>query len=410
MSRIMSFLFLITLLASSGHSMTVDEAVEYALKNNPDLQAFRFEEEVIRGQEIKARLPLRFNPTLESNIARKGKSPVEEGSRRFTDYGVKLSQEFEIAGQRGFRIGIADKDLGRVRLEIKNRERILISEVKDAFAKTIASKKKIELTKEVIRIQEQLLDFTRTKLEAGEVSGLQVNLAEVEFSKAKRELLVAENEYRESLLALQGLLGLKPDLTLSLEGILLGEVFALPDKGLLLESTLSKRPDVLAALAEMDSTKGTVELVKREAVPNLTMSGFYEKDEDRNIFGIEFSVPIPFFDRKQAEKREALARAQQARTKQSGLQKIIQTEIEEAYAHLSSALRELSLFEKEIISKALENLGLLNLAFKEGKISFLDVRLAQKETLESQFSYLDTQLRTRLAINALERATGGSLK
>jgi cobalt-zinc-cadmium efflux system outer membrane protein len=410
MLRIWVSVTVIVLLASPVYSITVDEAVEFGLKNNPDLQAFRLEEEVIKGQEIKARLPLRFNPTIESNVATKGKSPVEEGSRRFTDYGVKLSQEFEIAGQRGFRIGIAEKDLGRVRLEIKNRERILISEVKDAFARTIASRKKIELAKEVIRIQEQLLDFTRTKLEAGDVSGLQVNLAEVEFSKAKRELLVAENEYRESLLTLQGLLGLKPDLTLNLEGTLPGEVLALPEKGLLLESALSDRPDVLAALAEVDSTKTAVALAGREAIPNLTVSGLYEKDERRNIFGIEFSVPIPFFDRKQAERREALARAQQARTRQSGLQKIIPNEIEEAYAHLSSALRELSLFKNEILSKALENLGLLNLAFKEGKIGFFDVRLGQKDTLESQFSYLDVQLKTQLAINALEKATGGRLK
>jgi cobalt-zinc-cadmium efflux system outer membrane protein len=410
MLKILVSIFLSILFTSSAYSITVDEAVEFGLKNNPDLQAFRLEEEVIKGQEIKARLPLRFNPTIESNIATKGKSPIEEGSKRFTDYGVKVSQEFEIAGQRGFRIGIAERDLGRVRLEIKNRERILISEVKDAFAKTIASKEKIELTKEVIRIQERLLDSTRTKLQAGEVSGLQVNLAEVEFSKAKRELLVAENEYRESLLTLQGLLGLKPDLTLSLEGTLPGEVFALPEKGLLLESALSNRPDILAALAEVDSTKTAVELAGREAVPNLTVSGLYEKDESRNIFGIEFSVPIPFFDRKQAERREALARAQQARTRQSGLQKIIPIEIEEAYAHLSSALRELSLFKNEILSKALESLGLLNLAFKEGKIGFFDVRLGQKDTLESQFSYLDVRLRTRLAINALERAIGGRLK
>lgn len=410
MLKILVSIFLSILFTSSAYSITVDEAVEFGLKNNPDLQAFRLEEEVIKGQEIKARLPLRFNPTIESNIATKGKSPIEEGSKRFTDYGVKVSQEFEIAGQRGFRIGIAERDLGRVRLEIKNRERILISEVKDAFAKTIASKEKIELTKEVIRIQERLLDSTRTKLQAGEVSGLQVNLAEVEFSKAKRELLVAENEYRESLLTLQGLLGLKPDLTLSLEGTLPGEVFALPEKGLLLESALSNRPDILAALAEVDSTKTAVELAGREAVPNLTVSGLYEKDESRNIFGIEFSVPIPFFDRKQAERREALARAQQARTRQSGLQRIIPIEIEEAYAHLSSALRELSLFKNEILSKALESLGLLNLAFKEGKIGFFDVRLGQKDTLESQFSYLDVRLRTRLAINALERAIGGRLK
>jgi len=36
-----------------------------------------------------------------------------------------------------------------------------------------------------------------------------------------------------------------------------------------------------------------------------------------------------------------------------------------------SAIEELSLFRKEILVKAAENLNLLNLAFKEGKIGFL---------------------------------------
>jgi cobalt-zinc-cadmium efflux system outer membrane protein len=390
--------------------MTLDEAVEYALKNNPELQAFRLEEEIIKGQGMKARLPLRTNPTIESNLARKGKSPVEEGGRRFIDYGLKLSQEFEIAGQRGLRISIADKDLKRIDLEIRDQERILVYEVKDAFARVIASKKRIELTKEVIKIQQELLDATVTKFQAGDVSALQVNLAEVELSKAKRENLLAEREYKENLLAVQGLLGLKPDPAFSIEGTLSVEPFALPDKDPLISSALSRRPDIFAALEEINLTQDAVGLVRKEGVPNITIAGFYDKDERKNVFGVELSIPIPFFDRKQAERREAAARAQQARIRHAGLQRTIRKEIEEAYSNLASALGELSLFRTEILTKALENLGLLNLAFREGKIGFFDVRLAQKDTLEPQFSYLDAQLKTQLAINAMDRVTGGRLK
>ncbi len=410
MLRIVPFLFLFILFTSSGFSMTLEEAVEYALKNNPELQAFRLEEEIVKGQGAKARLPLRSNPVVESNVARKGKSAVEEEDRQFTDYGVKLSQEFEIAGQRGVRISIAEKDLKRIGLEIRDRERILIYEVKDAFAKAIASKRKIELTKEVIRIQQELLDFTRSKFQEGDVSALQVNLAEVELSKAKRESLLAEREYRDNLLLLQGLLGLKPEQAFGVDGTLPSEEFSLPDKEQTIASSLSRRPDILAASEEIDSAKSAVDLVRREAVPNITVKGFYERDEARNIVGVEFSVPIPFFDRKQAERREAAVRAQQARIRHTGLQRTIRKEVEEAYSNLTSALAELSLFKTEILNKTVENLGLLNLSFKEGKISFFDVRLAQKDTLEPQFSYVEALLKAQLAINALKKIMGGDQK
>ncbi len=410
MLRILLPLFLMIPFASSVNSMTLEEAVEYALKNNPELQAFRLEEDIIKGQGVKARLPLRTNPTLESNLSRKGKSPGEEGSRRFTDYGLKVSQEFEIAGQRGLRISIANKDLKRIDLEIKDRERILIYEIRDAFARAIASKKRIELTKEVIKIQQELLDATVTKFRAGDVSALQVNLAEVELSKAKRENLLAEREYTESLLSLQGMLGLKPDPGFHIEGTLSVEPFSLPNKDPLITSAISGRPDVVAALEEIKLTEDAIGLVQKEKVPNITVAGFYDRDERKNVFGVEFSIPIPFFDRKQAERQEAAARAQQAKIRHTGLQRTIRKEIEEAYSNLSSALGELTLFRTEILTKALENLSLLNLAFREGKIGFFDVRLAQKDTLEPQFSYLDAQLKTQIAINAMDRVTGGRLK
>jgi outer membrane protein TolC len=73
-------------------------------------------------------------------------------------------------------------------------------------------------------------------------------------------------------------------------------------------------------------------------------------------------------------------------------------------------LEELSIFKKEILDKALENLNLMNLAFKEGKISFYDVRLAQKDIIETQFLYLNSLLRTMVSINAMERVIGGTLK
>ena len=49
----------------------------------------------------------------------------------------------------------------------------------------------------------------------------------------------------------------------------------------------------------------------------------------------------------------------------------------------------------------MENLSLLHLAFQEGKISFFDVRVAQRETFEIQFAYLDALYRGRRAVSQI---------
>jgi cobalt-zinc-cadmium efflux system outer membrane protein len=389
--------------------LTLAQAVAIALEKNPDLQTLRLEEQSAKGQNEKARLLLINNPTIEGAVSKKEK-PEDEGSGKYTNYGLKLSQEFEVAGQRGVRIDVAEKELARVKSEIRDRERVLIADVKDVFTKVLAAKKKNALAREIVRLNEELLGYTKIKFEAGDVSGLDVNLAEVELSKAKKELLLAEREYRESLLALQGLLGLSPDVFFSIEGDLPSEAPALPDKEALRALALSNRPDAKAAAFEMEKTEFALNLVKKEAFPNITLSGFYDRDERRNAVGLEISVPLPFFDRKQAEKKEAYARAEGAKIKAAGLKKAIEREIDQAFNDIMSAGEMLSLFRKEILVKAAENLNLLNLAYKEGKIGFFEVRLAQKDTIDAQLAYIEAQTRTQLALNAIEKTTGGAVK
>jgi outer membrane protein TolC len=102
MRRFIITTFLMFFLVATAYPMTVEEAVQHALKNNPDLHAMRFEEDSASGQLEKARLLLINNPTIEGNVSKKDRPEGEDGGA-FTNYGFKLSQEFEVAGQRGSR-------------------------------------------------------------------------------------------------------------------------------------------------------------------------------------------------------------------------------------------------------------------------------------------------------------------
>jgi cobalt-zinc-cadmium efflux system outer membrane protein len=398
----------ILLFAPSAHAMTLSEAVDTALKNNPDLQAVRLEKDDAQGKLDQAGIWLRSNPVVEASRSRK--DTVPGGGEKATNYGFSLSQEFEIAGQRGLRIDAAKSGMEKTAQDIRNAQRILVAEVKDSFAKALAAQLKVELANEVVRLQEQLVNSANVKVQAGEISQLEQNLADVELGKARREHLLAAKDRREALFDLQMLLGLTPKSEFSVEGDLPAEVPAIPGKEKLRSLTASQRPDVLSASAEVQQARSAMKLAGREAVPSFTVGAFYQQDDQLNETGVMLTVPLPLFDRKQAGRKEAAAKAGQAIIRQASLQRSIEREIEEAYANLVSASEELSLFKKDVLGKALENLELMNLAFQEGKFGFFEVRLAQKDTIDAQFAYLESQVRLQLALNALEKVSGGNVQ
>ncbi|HMK64636.1 MAG TPA: TolC family protein, partial [Thermodesulfobacteriota bacterium] len=211
-------------------------------------------------------------------------------------------------------------------------------------------------------------------------------------------------------LSLQGLMGSGPDTSLEIEGELFLGTLALPDRESLKRALEAGRPDIQSASLEVDKANTGIELARKSAVPNIVLGGFYNRDELRNDVGVSFSISIPLFDKKEAEKKEAQVRAAQARLKKTLVERNIRQEFKEAYNALLTSQKELSIYKTEILEKTLENLDLLNLAYQEGKIGFFNVRQAQKETMDTQFVYLDTLLRARRALNALEKAVGGDLQ
>jgi len=409
MVKIFTFSMLTLLFSAFAQAITVDEAIKIGLSNNPGLQALRIETDVIKGQLEKASLLFPSNPSIEGSVSKKDKT-IEDGGGKYTNYGLKLSQEFEIAGQRGLRIDVTKKSLSKIAFEIRNVERILTYDIKDIFSQALVLRKKTELAREVVRLREELLDLTKVKYHAGSVSGLEVNLAEVDLSKAKKDFLSMEKEGKATLLALQGLMGMKLNSGFIVEGDISLDAFPLPDKEIMKEQAISSRPDVQTAILEVDRTERLIDLAKRGAIPNVTIGGFYDRDEERYEKGAIMSLSIPLFDRKQAERKEATARASQAKVRRAELDKTVEREIENAYIGLISSLKELTIFKTEIINKAVENLNLLNLAYKEGKISFFDVKAAQRDTLEIQFAYLDAILRAQSAMHTMEKVIGGNLK
>jgi outer membrane protein, heavy metal efflux system len=397
-------------ICATGHvfALTLDEAVATGLGNNPELRAFRLEEEAVKGQLTKAKLPPFSNPVIDGGMSTQARSPGAPGGA-FRNNQISLSQSVEIAGQRGLRIDAATYNLDRARHDIRDLARTLRADIKNGFAQALFARDREALAREYLRLQEDLSHLVSVKYQAGDVAALEVNLSQVELARAQRDVIAASTEYRNAILSLGRLIGLPGGAVPAVEGELATALPPLPEREALL-ARIGGRPDVKAAETETKRSEATERLIRREVIPNVVWSVFQGRTEGGDERGATLGVSIPLFDRKQGERMEAKTRLSQARIREISVTRTAQKEIEESYVSASSSLQELDLFKRSILERIAENLDLLQLAFKEGKISFYDVRVAQRETMEARNTYLQALLTAQRAYNALERAAGEELR
>src|SRR5712692_1227077 len=310
--------------------LDLETAIRLALEQNLELKAKREELGIAEGRSIRANLFLQSNPELEGDV---GNFKVTKGEPAFarnqTNYGFSLSQEFEIGGQPRYRREAAQRNFEKVRFEVSDLERILRFRVSELFLKLLNAQAKIKQAEQIVDFRSRLYEASKARLTLGDIPEVQVTVAEFELNKAKSDLISFQREYQELLSRLKTELALE---RVELVRDLTRQPFPFSFDELL-KSALEKRPDLAAFDQEKKVTEAEELLTRAERIPNVKLGVFYdrEKQEGGYIAGGRISIPIPLWDRKQAELREALARKSIANINHLNLRQSIEKGVKGAY-------------------------------------------------------------------------------
>jgi len=388
-------------------SLTVEQAIQAALEDNPDLLAARQELEVARGGEVNARLFNRFNPTVNGQVWNRN----NPGSGNVTDSQVTLSQEVEIAGQRGLRREAATRNVTRVDARVKNRERLITGQVMRAFYQALTLQKRLGLRKEIETLNLRIRDASKARFKAGVTPIMESNLAGIRYGQSRKETFVAEASFQNALLDLRRLLGWEPERSIELSGQLRNapKAVPLPD---LLQRAQAQRPDLIAAKREVARVKATMDLTRRLIVPNPTFQGFYQTETEgpegaSKMVGGGISIPLPVFDRKQGELVTQGGEFNRSRHQVVAVTRNIEREVETAFQAYQAARQSVEVFEAEVLERIDENFRFIEIAYQEGKIGLLQLIVVQDDLISAQLSYVDSLGQFRAAQTNLTQAVGG---
>ena len=137
---------------------TVDELVNHALANNPELQAARSELEAAQGSLLQA--GLRPNPMLDVGWQRSVTGPDN-------NFMAGVTLPLDLNGRRAGRVGVAESERGVRAAQLAERERVLRAEVRLKAGEVLSARRNIEITAELLEANHKALSLLHSRVRRG---------------------------------------------------------------------------------------------------------------------------------------------------------------------------------------------------------------------------------------------------
>lgn len=393
--------------------LSLADVQRLTIQQNPTFLAARQETAVAQGGLRQARL-LQFNPT--AGVTLPGLAAVSSGGTSPAQ--LTLTQELEVAGQRGLRIGAAASGVTRARADVANAGRLTLSQASVAFYAALAAQRRLDVARTVLALNERLLGAVRTQLREGEVSTLDANLAEVELGRARGRVLASRRAATSATLELTRQLGFSPatpvrlveDDTTTAPPVESDTVPPAIDADSLLALALARRPDIRASNAAIREAESLRALARRQALPNLLLGAVVEQSrgygQSAMRVGPAIGIGLPLFNRNQGLVAQRAALAEQARFQRQAVTLAVRTEVADALRAYQTATTEVTVFATTVLGPARRNSALLETAFRAGKISLPSLLLLRNQLLDAELGYWDAWLAQHEARVRLNAASG----
>lgn len=390
--------------------MTLDQMLVHAEAHAPELAVARAR--ATRGDaERKAAAPFfPSNPSLAvSGGARFG------GGQDGGDLEAALTQELEIAGEPGLRRDAAERRAQAFDAELSRAAFGVHQRVHVSFHAALIAERAERGASEALTLAEQLLDVASKQVQAGEVSPLAEKLARAELSRAKEQVLAANQDVRAARLDLAIDAGLPGGTEVRPEGELPTPEETAPLSALLALARESQ-PELRLRRAEIDAAKAHVSLADREAFPKPAIGVSYSAEgvapgstATQHIVLGTIEVPLPFWRQNDGERARAKADLAIAEAEANAVVASLENRVARAKARVDADAKRIALHTNEVLPAVEENLKLVQTGFTLGESDITDVMLARERLLTSRREALAAYRDYFTALADLEAEVGAEV-
>ena len=390
--------------------LSVNDAVGLFLSQNLDVLIAKYGIEYTKGQEVTARLfpnPLVSIGTLSSYT--QGRTLSNSG-QLFT----QVSQLFELAGKRGYRIESAEFGTQSAEAAFEDAVRQLGFTVKDTYYRIQLAQRRLVLAEENRERFSRILAINTIRFNKGyiaEIDLIRIRLQMVDFhSQVIQSQQVAESARGE----LRQLLRLSPKTVLELTTEL-GFRWIDPDIETLRVTALDARPDIRAKRFTFSQRESDLKLAKAYRIPDVTIGAGYaiqgaRGPDNPGQVALNAGIPLPLFNRNQGGILQAEISLQSAEADLDKTINLVENEVEVAYRNLLQSRRLVEAYFGEVLKDALSTFAIVERAYERGGATILDLLDAARTSRTIQQNYIEALFTYQHNLFQLESAVGQEIR
>ncbi len=392
--------------------MTWDQVKARFETVNPTLKADQLGVDELKAEEITAHL--RPNPQFTFS---------EDGAQIAPHNGVwqplsgvqeqtNLAYLWERQNKRNLRFETAKDATHVAESQHEDLNRTLLFTLRSAFVQTLEAKAVLKLAQDDLEYYDKIIGISRDRFHAGDIAQVDLDRIELLRVQYESELQTAIVNLRTSKIQLLQLL----DQRTPVEQFDVSGDFDFSEDLKQLEqlrqTALDNRPDLRAALQNIQESKDAHKLAWANGSTDPTLSGWWTHDGSYNnpnandALGLSVNIPLRIFDRNQGEKKRTLIDIDKSTQLTDASRAQVFSDVDSAYAQVQSNIALLKPYKDKYLAQSTRVRDTVTFAYQRGGASLMDFLNAQSDYRVVQLAYLQLIGTYLTAASQLNMAVG----
>jgi outer membrane protein, heavy metal efflux system len=333
--------------------------------------------------------------------------------------------EDALSGKRGLRLKVARNALAAAKLSRVDAQRTLEFQVKTAYLQIAQEALAYRFEKEVVDTNEKTLELFQARYRAGAINEGELARVETQKLQSDQALDAANEGLRQARIALAFLIGVRgivPNFEVDTGVLTYGvppSLAGASEEGLL-RAAFDRRPDLVAAGYQKASAQASIELARRQKLPDIALSVNYSQtgtgataiggaiSPPTIVFGV--SAPLPVFYQMQGELRKAEAAYDTNALAQAKATAQVVSDVSSAFSAYTTARQLVQRMESGgLLQSAKTARDITRLQFEKGAAGLTDLLDAQRAYIATNVEYIQDVTNYWTAVFQLEQAVGMEL-